>query len=66
MDWKIVSTGPGACQVVGVTRRQAPVDLATTTLRAIERRGWLKVSPWREDGVRTAKITAAGTGALDD
>jgi hypothetical protein len=42
------------------------VDLATTTLRAIERRGWLKVSPWREDGVRTAKITAAGTGALDD
>lgn len=64
-EWRVVSEGRASCLVVGVTRRQAPEQSTAGTLRAMERRGWLRIGAWREDGARLAEILAAGVKALE-
>lgn len=64
-EWRVTSGGAGSCLVVGITRKQAPVSCATTTLHAAARRNWLKIGPWREDGSRCVEVTKDGVEAIE-
>ncbi len=65
VQWVVTTDGHLTCSVRGVTRRQAPAKSHRNSLRAMERRGWLKIGDWQADGSRVAEVTKKGLEVLE-
>lgn len=63
-EFWMASTGRGTCELQSEKRSYWTAQHGPKTVLALERRGWVSVGPWLDDGRRRVVVTAKGLAVL--